>query len=175
MARLADIPKEPIAVWRTDVDPRQLVDMLEWWDREMPGGVELDPDFQRGHVWTPAQRSAWMEHVLQGGMGGRELTFNCPRWQRTGCKGPIVLVDGKQRIETVRKWLSGRLPAFGRKIEEWEDWKTYGIRAQLLQVRMHVLETRTELLGWYLRHNGGGTPHTRRELERVQRMMAGQA
>lgn len=41
--------------------------------------VDLDPDFQRGHVWTPEQQSAYIEFRLRGGMTGHEVFMNNPR------------------------------------------------------------------------------------------------
>lgn len=45
-------------------------------------GLNLEPDFQRGHVWTDAQRISYMEGILRGTVGEsqRVIQFNAPHW-----------------------------------------------------------------------------------------------
>lgn len=33
-------------------------------------GLQLNPEFQRGHVWTEEQQIAWLEYHLRGGKSG---------------------------------------------------------------------------------------------------------
>lgn len=73
-------------------------------------GLDLDPDFQRAHVWTEAQQIAFMEYLLRGGTSGRDIYTNCPGWQMGSRKGPYVLVDGKQRLTAVLRWLRSEDP-----------------------------------------------------------------
>ena len=40
--------------------------------------LDLNPDFQRGHVWTEEQQTAYMEFLLKGGKTSRVIYFNCP-------------------------------------------------------------------------------------------------
>ena len=39
-------------------------------------GLILNPDFQRGHVWTEEQQEKYIEYVLKGGTSGKEIFFN---------------------------------------------------------------------------------------------------
>lgn len=41
-------------------------------------GLILNPDFQRGHVWTEEQQIAWMEYFLRGGKSGNVIYLNNP-------------------------------------------------------------------------------------------------
>ena len=135
---------------------------------------DLDPDFQRGHVWTRDQQIAFVEFCLRGGTSGRNLYFNSPRFisQREG----LVMVDGKQRLTAVLSWMRGDFPVFG---DTWrEDLGPLPFSDHNTSFRVHVnnLKTRAEILRWYLEMNEGGTPHTAQELERVRhlaRMEAG--
>lgn len=82
------------------------------------GSFELEPDFQRGHVWTDAQRIAYVEAVLRGTAPTRIL-FNCPGWYRSHTGGGDIpehtfqCVDGLQRLTSVRKFLAGEFTIFG--------------------------------------------------------------
>lgn len=72
-------------------------------------GVELrlDPDYQRGHVWTEDQQRA------MGGEVGRVLTWNSLDWPQA--LTPIELVDGKQRLTAVRRFIAGEIKCFGMR------------------------------------------------------------
>lgn len=52
--------------------------LLRHLEHEMAGagGIDLDPDFQRGHVWTPEKQVAFVEFTLRGGESARNLYFN---------------------------------------------------------------------------------------------------
>ena len=131
-------------------------------------GMELDPDFQRPHVWVRAQQSRFVEHILRWGVNGKDLYFNCPHWNWSP-KGPIVLVDGKQRLQAVRLFLSGRIRAFGQKFAEFgedTDWVRHTFK-----FHVNDLATRAEVLQWYIDLNAGGIAHKKSEIAAVQAML----
>ena len=145
---------------------------LAHWS-EVDGGiaaVNLNPDFQRVHVWTPAQQTAYVEYILRGGISGREIYFNCVGWMGS-FKGPFVLVDGKQRVEAVRAFLRNEVPIFGgHKYSEIEG--TMRMTDANFLFCVNDLKTEKEVLQWYLDLNTGGTPHTNDEIEKVKAMLA---
>lgn len=63
------------ADYRWDNVERALVGLGEDYD-----GLELCPDFQRGHVWQPSQQVHFVENCLRGIVpsSGLLLQFNCP-------------------------------------------------------------------------------------------------
>ena len=87
--KLARFTRNPS--YRTNVEWNHLEHTLSRWeDRE--GGLtalDLNPDFQRGHVWTPEQQTKYIEYVLSGGTSGKDIYFNCNGWQGS-YKGPFV-------------------------------------------------------------------------------------
>ncbi|MCP4427239.1 MAG: hypothetical protein GY803_22350 [Chloroflexi bacterium] len=36
-------------------------------------GVDISPDYQRGHVWTREQQTKYVEHILRNGISGRDI------------------------------------------------------------------------------------------------------
>lgn len=145
-------------------------DSLETWiERQTKqNGLNLDPDFQRAHVWTEQQQIAYVEFCLRGGKHSNILRFNCVGWMHD-FRGPFELVDGKQRLEAVRKFLRNDLPAFGHTFNEYEDrlhWNTDFI------IVVNDLATRRDVLQWYLDINTGGVVHTNEEIEKVRRLLA---
>ncbi len=166
--RFRDIPK--FTEWghyAVDVSWGYLKDYVA--GHEKSHGFDRDPDFQRGHVWTRLQQIAFVEFTLKGGKSGRNILTNCPGWNR-GKSGPMVLVDGKQRLTAVMAFLDDEIPAFGHLYSQYTD------KLDLIDhsFRWHVndLKTRAEVLTWYLELNAGGTPHTDEELTRVRGLLA---
>lgn len=130
---------------------------------------EMEPDFQRGHVWTPSQQTAYVEHILAGGKSGRDVYFNAIGWD-TARVGWLCCVDGLQRLTAVRGFLADKVPAYGHLFSQYEDkmrWTEHDF-----VVHINNLDTRAEVLKWYLEMNAGGTPHTHDEIERVRRLLA---
>lgn len=167
MARFQDIPLLPRAHYEVDVEWGSLERFIQGAIEN--DGLNLEPDFQRAHVWTREQQIAYVEYVMQGGEVGKNLTFNAPGWGYDLETGVYEIVDGKQRLEAVRAFLRDEFPAFGSLRSEYTD-----------RMRMHLgfkwricgLTTRAEILQLYLNINAGGTPHTQEELDRVRIMLA---
>jgi hypothetical protein len=172
--RIIDIPplvpdaEYDIAVAWTSID-RQLDEFAEGY------GIDLDPDFQRGHVWNDDQRTRYIEFILRGGTSSRTILFNQSGWGRhsEGRGEPVVLVDGKQRLETARMFLRGEVKAFGSTIDQFED-KLDRIKHRF-QFNVNSLATRKEVLQWYVDLNSGGVVHTSEEIERVRALMAAES
>jgi len=142
---------------------------LEEWSR-YPGGLDLDPDFQRGHVWTERQQVAYVEYALRGGLESSSgvLLFNCADWDSTS-REPIQLVDGKQRLTALLRFLRNEIPAFGRGYGEYEG--SISVTGARVEVHVNQLRTREEVLRWYLELNSGGIAHSDEEIERVRALL----
>lgn len=165
--KFRDIKKFPHAAYRVDVGWNYLEEYV--CDSINNYGLELDPDFQRVHVWDDAQRTKYVEYILQGGTSGRELYFNCPQWSRGIRRGPYVIVDGKQRLQAVRLFLDNKVSAFGHLFCEYDDHIDMVIAR--FSWNIAELETRAEVLQWYLNFNAGGAVHTEYELARVRELL----
>ena len=70
---------------------------------EIAEGLVLNPDFQRGHVWTEEQQVAFVEYYLMGGEIG-VIYFNAPDWPSVYHDGNYVCVDGLQRITAFQRF-----------------------------------------------------------------------
>lgn len=173
----------PRTNYQIDVGWRYLEAHLEM---EFEVGLDLNPNYQRDHVWTDAQRVAYLEHILLGGEVGRTLIVAHVGRNEEYHNRPdgsiyllgYSLVDGKQRLETVRRFLKDEIRIFagiGGK-EEGYLWSecSQGVRIagggfSFRWVRVSV-PTKADLCGLYLKFNEGGTPHTKEELDRVRKL-----
>lgn len=155
--------------YRTTVDWSYLEQSIAHYEERADGcaGLDLEPDFQREHVWTEAQQIAFVEYILRGGTSGREIYFNCAGWM-ADWRGPFVIVDGKQRLHAVRQFLANKIPAFGIYCKDFEGRIPSDCQ---FFFNINDLKTREQVLKWYLEMNTGGTPHTEKELEKVKQML----
>ena len=174
--KVTDIKKFYHAHYHAHHEWRFMEDTLSnWADRAgMEGnlGLNLDPDFQRGHVWTEDKQIAYVEFCLRDGQGSRTLLFNHPNWQGSYV-GELVLVDGKQRLEAVRKFMRNELPVFGGNyLNDFDDPK-FLLRSGgcYFEFSVNTLKTRREVLEWYLQLNSGGVVHSKQEIDKVQNML----
>ncbi|MCB0539978.1 MAG: hypothetical protein KDE33_20845, partial [Bacteroidetes bacterium] len=83
-------------------------------------------------------------------------------------KGVMQLVDGKQRLRAVTKFMNNELRAFGTLYSEFTGFLPHYAHFIFM---VNDLQTEAEVLQWYLEINGGGTPHTEDELNKVRRML----
>ena len=166
--KFADIPAfTQDGHYRVDVPLAHLEDHVARMEEDLD--LELNPDFQRGHVWDEPRQIAYVEYVLRGGLGSSEFRLNHPGWMKSW-KGSFVLVDGLQRITALRRFLAGEIPAFGGYIGEYEDPEQLNMFT--VAFRVNDLRTRADVLRWYLEINTGGVVHTAEEIERVEEMLA---
>jgi hypothetical protein len=159
------------SAYRVDVGWGYLEKNLEDWSRDY--GLELEPDFQRAHVWTREKQVAYVEFVLRGGKSSNQIYFNSPAFgsQRKKASLPdtIVLVDGLQRLTAVRAFMNDEFKVFGWSHSEFKDG--LDICRHRFSVNVNDLGTRAEVLQWYLDLNAGGVAHTNDEIERVRQLL----
>lgn len=175
ITRFKDIPKfVSDGNWQCDFT---LDDALEWVDKEVKeSGLVLNPEFQRGHVWTEEQQIKWVEYFLRGGKSGTVIYLNNPFWR--GCAKPksnaytdYVCVDGLQRLTAARRFVNNEIRVFGSYFREYEDKMRVG--GNTLKINVNDLKTEKEVLQWYIDINAGGTPHTKEEIDKVRLLLKG--
>ena len=142
----------------------------EYIDRETAEGLVLNPDFQRGHVWTEKQQNAYIEYLLMGGTSGRTIYLNAKNIEAPSFEAQdYVCVDGLQRITAIQRFYHDEIPAFGQRYSQFEG--PFNTTKFTMRVVINDLQSREEVLQWYLELNSTGTPHSREELERVKALL----
>lgn len=155
------------------VDWEDLPSTFERWSqKDLTGkygrsGLDLSPDYQRDHVWSEDQKIAYLEYVMKGGLSGKEIYFNCPGWS-SDYSGVTELVDGKQRVDAILRFVNNEIEVFGKYL--FGDFDRLGTNCHVI-LKMNTLKTRKEILNWYLEFNSGGTIHTEEELDKVRKML----
>jgi hypothetical protein len=152
---------------------------LRWLRKRMDGEVHgmdlnLDPEYQRDHVWTDKQAEAFVGHFIEGGAVPAVVINTDSRHKRDD-----EVVDGKQRVTALYRWVKGEIAACvtdGRRImwaELDEETQNYldGPSGPRIDIGYVALE-RVDVLRLYLRLNRGGTVHTDTEINRVRGLLA---
>jgi hypothetical protein len=144
-------------------------------------GLELNPDFQRGHVWTSEQQQAYIENAMRGvvSSAGMVIQFNCRNWHETrqvkdsDLTNGIQCIDGLQRLTAVRDYAAGKVEPFGMAVHEWKDtnWDIHRMQFRL-KFAIYDFQYRLDVLDHYLALNAGGTPHPVEEIARVRALRA---
>ena len=123
--------------------------------------LDLNPEFQRGYVWTDQQKTNYVEFMLKGGNTGRDILFNCPFFvsdndydEDDPILNRMVIVDGKQRLSAVCGFLQNEVKAFG---SYYKDFTGKLRTVNRLNFHINELCTRKDILQWYLELNSGGT------------------
>jgi len=107
--------------------------------------------------------------MLKGGETGRVIVWNHPGWMQAW-KGDMVLVDGKQRLNAVIRFLHNEIPAFGAYLKDYEDAQKL-LYGQDMIFQIASVKTRADVLDFYISFNAGGTPHDDAEINRVRKLL----
>ncbi len=167
--KFSDIPKRiQFCGYQIDVNLNYIHQTLEGYRGTY--GLELCPDFQRGHVWTVRQQIAFCEFILTGGKTS-PILFNHTHWDVGDPKdGRMVCVDGLQRVTALRRMMTDEIKVFGHFFGDYED-RVIKCRRTHVKFCVNNLRTDGEVLLWYLQLNDGGTVHSEEELKKVRQML----
>lgn len=158
--------------WEVTFSIVGLVRAIKEWEKE---GLQMNPDFQRGHVWTTEQQVAYLETLFRGGAkNARVIYLNNPFWQSYDTVdgySDFVCVDGLQRFTAIERFVNNEIPVFGHLLNEYEDKEVFNRMVYQLRVNINSLKTKKAVLEWYLQHNDGGTPHSQEEIARVKTLL----
>lgn len=140
--------------------------------------VELNPDFQRGHVWSEDQQTKFIEGMLKNTVSESSLTihFNNPYYRgdqpkNTDLPNGFQCIDGLQRLTAILKYLDGKVYPFGYDISFFNSQYKYSSSYLHIYMAIYAYEKKKDLLEHYLAINEGGTVPTDKELNRVKGMI----
>jgi len=167
--KFKDIPKYTrIGSYQVNISLESLLDQLDHYnDNDGLSNLQLNPDFQRGHVWTKAQQVAFVEYLLKGGKAHRTIYFNHPNWMGS-FMGDFVCVDGLQRITACIQFLKNEIKVFGCYYKDFEDKLHSNVD---LLFNINNLKTKKEVLQWYIEMNTGGTVHSKEQINKVKKLL----
>jgi len=132
----------------------------------------LDPPFQRGSVWTLAQRRAWIESILS------DLPLPAIFVNRFGTKVSEVhekygqrdvVIDGQQRIRATAAFIAGEFAVRGQRFPVQSDvFKRFFRMNVVCPVIYTSFDSEVECAELYLKLLTAGTAHTDEELDKAR-------
>lgn len=173
--KYSDIPKAVSdGSWQCNYSLVRLVNQIE--ELVEQEGLQINPDFQRGHVWTEDQQIAFIEALLSNrAKNAKVIYLNIPDWlpsrdrPKNSNYKDAVIVDGLQRYTAIKRFINDEIKVFESYCSEFED----NIRmASDMIVNINMLQSKKQVLRWYLEMNSGGTPHTEEELRKVEKLLS---
>jgi hypothetical protein len=131
--------------------------------------LDLDPEYQRSHVWTREQQSLFVGHLLSGGETTQLIINELPD-QST------EIVDGKQRFTACLQWVNNEFPATtwnGETIwyKDLDHVSTTILGNRITLPFLIVQLSGADILKLYIRLNRGGTVHSDEEIARVKALL----
>jgi len=136
------------------------------------GTICLDPDFQRGFVWKPRQKSELIESVIMG--------IPLPLiYMAETMEGKLVIVDGRQRLTTFFDFMDNKFALSGLRIlselnkDKFEDLerdekkRKFAVDIEDFQLVIQIIKYPTPdrvRFDIFDRVNRGGTPLNNQEM-----------
>lgn len=146
------------------VDLSGLKEQLEMFSNRYQ--LDMNPNFQRGHVWDESRQIKLVEYILKGGKIP-DILFNRHDFK-------MVLVDGKQRLTAILKFLDNELPVFGgyylKDIQEIEVL----LLTTTICFGINQLTSNDEIINWYVQINEGQVAHTEDEILLAKSFLSGE-
>lgn len=161
--------------WECTYSLERLVAEIERWKNgeDVDFKLQMNPDFQRGHVWTEKQQRLFIEALLSGGARNAKVIYlNNPIWLGCGSSNykDFVCVDGLQRYTAIKNFVDGTLLPYGYNWQEYKDNFKFKM-SHTFKININDLQTKKDVLKWYLEMNSNGTPHTEKEITKVKKML----
>lgn len=139
--------------------------------RAITAGVDFEPDYQRGLVWTEKDRELLLESIFMRADIGKFVFRVRPTADvvRDGLNYEIL--DGKQRLVTVRDFYLNRFPYKGIYFNELSNVD----RRTFLGTNVSIADlegcTRNQILQVFIRLNRGGRPVSDEVIQRAKEML----
>lgn len=182
MKNLHDIinPVKKVYVGSYNVDMRHLKAHFDEYN--VCTELVLNPDFQRGNVWTNEQQIAFIENLLRGVPLNNIIyvnnLFNIPNVQDERLKDKVLVVDGLQRLTAMFDFMDNKFKVFDNQLS-YSDILNHENKSQmreifkncLIKINEIKLTSYSELLEFYINYNSGGTVHSQSEIQRVKDML----
>ena len=134
--------------------------------------INLNPDYQRDHVWTLYQKEAFVGHILEGGETLPVVINKGDEYKNFISE----VIDGKQRIQACLDWENGDIYGKTNKgvLIHMTDLDEVGTRMvdNMIGLKYAMVKLcRIEILELYLKLNSGGTLHKQFEIDKVKELL----
>ena len=136
-------------------------------------GIDLDPEYQRGNVWTLSQKQALIDSMFKNVDIGKFAIIK-RRWGKNPNEPetPFLseMLDGKQRLTAIYEFIIGKFKFKGLYFHELNPWDQNHIRRYKINLGETTPLTKEQKLRHFLKLNTSGTPVSEEHLDKVRKM-----
>lgn len=136
-------------------------------------GFDLDPEYQRGHVWTEEQKVDLIDSIFKNVDIGKFTIIRRP-WGDDPNKPKTQLLyevlDGKQRITAMLDFYLGRLKYKGMYIHEMHPYDRNHFKNYRISYAETAPLTKEQKYRYFLKLNTTGTPVDPEHIKKVYSM-----
>ncbi|RKX20224.1 MAG: hypothetical protein DRP51_06090 [Candidatus Zixiibacteriota bacterium] len=151
---------------------RDIISLLNiYFDRY---GVDLEPEYQRGNVWTPEQKESLIDSIFKNVDIGKIAIIKRP-WGPDG-NVPLTpklyeMLDGKQRLTALIEFFTGRFSYKGKYYNDLHPSDKNHFKYYSLSYAETNNLTKEQKYRYFLKLNTTGTPVDPAHMERVAGML----
>ena len=150
---------------------RQLLSLLMMMSKKY--GIDLEPDYQRGNVWTNEQKVALIDSIFKNIDIGKFTIIKRPWGDNPNV--PMTpklyeMLDGKQRITALFEFYTGRFKYKGLYFYELHPRDRNHFRNYVISWAECSPLTDEQKYRYFLKLNTGGSPVDPKHLEKVKEM-----
>lgn len=131
-------------------------------------GLDLNPDYQRGNVWTGAQKVALIDSIFKNVDIGK-FTIIRRRFDEE-LEHLYEVLDGKQRTIAIAEFFEGRYKYKGKTFYELHPKDQFHFKNYAISYAEIEPLTNEQKYRYFLKLNTTGQPHDSEHLDRVHRM-----
>lgn len=167
----------PYRVWKDEEQIKHERFLLQYYHTELRGllgkvyhfGVDFDPNYQRGLVWEPRDKTDLIESIFHDVDIGKFVFAHRPY---TDLKAPLYeIIDGKQRLTTIIEFYEGRFKWREKTYYELHPadqrhFECYGVNVAEMQE-----PSKRQILDCFVRMNTSGKPQDQKHLEQVRKLL----
>jgi len=130
-------------------------------------GLIDNPDYQRGYVWTLADKQSLVRSIFNRVDIGKFVFVEYPHGNHR-----LEVVDGKQRLAAIREFVEGRFEFVGKDWYQLSIPDRFAFGALIVQTITLDAEyvKRSDILWLFLAINEGGVPQSEEHVAKARRL-----
>lgn len=134
-------------------------------------GIDMNPDYQRGYVWTQEDKELLLDSVFKNIDIGKFVLVHLSDYEYLERGRSYEILDGKQRLSTLIEFYENRFPYKGKYYNDlsYKDKRTFN-RLTISVANVHETDKKT-VLKYFLMLNRTGRSMDKTHLEKVEQML----
>ena len=130
-------------------------------------GLNMNPPYQRGHVWTDEDKISLIKSVFSNVDIGKFVVVHLGY----GGKYSYEILDGKQRLTALMEYYENRFPVMGKYYNELTRSDRYHFKDYIVHFAMIENATAEQKLRYFIMLNTGGVSVSEDHMFKVKRML----